>query len=265
MRAPSWVFGVLAVVSGVAGAQPKLKDPKPQPVDVKDVRDQLRVFKDANGGTYVVLGENREAKETRVWYGPGKQLFEQASPRRSMNGDEWSIALFAPRVEEWRPATIQFQNGRYETWCGDQAEAVLTELTGDKAKKALDAVQLVTTGIIRVPHWLARDDRGVYYYVDRLSKAYGGKGFRVMVGKKGALKEMPLVDVAADSSGEVFSTKSGDLRLVRTDSPNEKSTARWIKGKTSTDLVTVDIVASERMIFRDLGVYKALGTFCDNN
>jgi hypothetical protein len=264
MGAPSWVLGVLVVMSGVAGAQPKMKDPKPQPVDTKEFRDRLRVFKDGNGGTYVVLGEKLGDKDTRVWYGPGKQLFEQLMPSRSRNGDNWSIATWAPRVDQWRPASIDFRDGRYTTWCGDQPEAVLSELTGDKATKALDAVQLVSTGIIRVPHWLARDDRGVYYYVDRLSKPYGGKGFRVLVGKKGALKEMPLVDVAQDSSGEVFSTKTGDLRLVRNDAPGEKSTARWIKGKTSTDLVTVSIDRSERMIFSELGVYKALGTFCDN-
>ncbi|MDX2089013.1 MAG: hypothetical protein SFX73_14245 [Kofleriaceae bacterium] len=263
MRARGWVFAMV-LVGGVAGAQPRMKDPKPQPVDTTAFRDQLRVFKDGNGGTYVVVGEKRGAHETRVWYGTGKQLFEQLQPRRSADGDNWSIATYAPRVDQWRPGAIAFRDGRYMTWCGDAEEATLSELTGDKAKKVLDAVQLVTTAIIRVPHMLARDDRGVYYYVDRLSKPYGGKGYRVLVGRKGALKEMPLVDVASDSSGEVFSTKSGDLRLVRTDTPGVKPEMRWIKGKTKIDLVFVDTDTSERMIFRELGVYKSLGTWCDN-
>ena len=34
-------------------------------------------------------------------------------------------------------------------------------------------------------------------------------------GKKGGMKQLPLVNVASDMAGEVFSTKTGDLRLVK--------------------------------------------------
>ena len=36
----------------------------------------------------------------------------------------------------------------------------------------------------------------------------------MFVGKKGAMKQLPLTDVASDTAGEVFATKTGDLRLV---------------------------------------------------
>jgi hypothetical protein len=265
MRASTWVFVAMVAAGAPAGAQGKLKDPTPQAVDVSTFRDQLRVFQDPQGGTYVVLGEELHAKATRVWYGPSKALYEQLSPRRSRNGAAWSIALFAPRIADFQPATIAGKDdGTFERACGHTDRAPLVELTGDKAKAVLDAAKFFTTATLRQAHMLARDDRGVYYYVDHLRDPYGGKGFRVLVGRKGALKLLPLVDVASDSEGEVFSTRTGNLRLVHGAASDEPEKAVWIKGKKSTDLVPVDIVASSRMIYRDLGVYKSLGTFCDN-
>ena len=91
---------------------------------------------------------------------------------------------------------------------------MLTEISGDKAKAVLDKSQFLSPGLVRRPHLLARDDMGIYYYVDKLSERHGGKAFRVFVGKRGAMKQVPLVDIAMDSAGQVFSTKTGDLRLV---------------------------------------------------
>ncbi|MCP4445538.1 MAG: hypothetical protein GY811_09380 [Myxococcales bacterium] len=55
------------------------------------------------------------------------------------------------------------------------------------------------------PRWrrnefaLARDNRGIYYYVDRLSRRFRGKSFRVFKGPRGQLTETPLVDIVDDS------------------------------------------------------------------
>jgi hypothetical protein len=117
---------------------------------------------------------------------------------------------------------------------------------------------------VRRPYLLGRDDSGVYYYVDVIAKQYGGKGFRVFVGKKGAMKEMPLTDVASDSAGDVFATKSGDLRLVggRGGAGDRKVT--WIRGGKRTEVIWLDLDVNSRLIFRDLGIYKFTGTICDN-
>lgn len=264
MRAASWVFVATVAWSSAAVAQVKLKDPKPRVVDVSAFKDRLRLFQDAQGGTYAVLGEELGAKDTRVWYGRGKALYEQLSPRRSRNGEQWSIALWAPRIPDFQPATVgRLEDGSYQRTCGHDDTLAIVELTGAAATAVRDAATFYTTATVRKAHMLARDDRGVYYYVDRLRDDYGGKGFRVLVGRKGALKVLPLVDVASDSEGEVFSTKKGLLRLVRSGG-SETSKAVWIKGKTKTELVPVDVYASLRVIYRDLGVYKSLGTICDN-
>src|SRR5262249_41169567 len=120
--------------------------------------------------------------------------------------------------------------------------------------------------IVHVPHLLARDDSGVYYYIDNIAKQYGGNGYRVFVGKRGALKQVPLTDVATDSGGEGVSTKSGDPRIVAPASV-EESTKRhvtFVRGDKRSDLVYLDTEVNSRLIFKDLGIYDFIGTLCDN-
>jgi hypothetical protein len=74
------------------------------------------------------------------------------------------------------------------------------------------------------------------------------------------MKQLPLSDVAIDSAGEVFATKSGDLRLVAGSSP----TATWVKGGKKVQLTAIDAQRDEAIIFKDLGVYSFLGTICDD-
>ncbi len=268
MRARGWVVaGILAVSSVALGQSPKDADPKPTPVDIKAFKDKLQVFQDKAGGTYVVYDDvvGGTTTETRVWYGAGKELYEQIIVGRSRDGDSWSINTWAPRLEEIRPASVQKnKDGSFLKWCDGKDDAVLTQLSGDKAKAVVDKYKFLTPGMVRRAHLFARDDSGVYYYIDRLDKAHGGKGYRVFVGKKGAMKQLALTDVATDTGGQVFSTKTGDLRLVKIADGDAKPTTRWVKGQKTTDLIQLDVDANSRVIFTDLGIYKFMGTLCDN-
>jgi len=250
-----WIAVVVAVVPLVAAAD----EPKPKPVDIKPFRAQLIVLADASGGTYVV----KPGEDPRVFYGPAKTLYEQVVSGRSANGDAWDIATWSPRSPEFKPGSIARKlDGSFEKFCSDEIKVGLTLVTGDKAKAILDKYQFVTSGIFHLPHALFRDDSGVYYYVDQLAKTYGGHGYRVFVGKKGAMKQLPLTDVASDSGGEVFATKGGDLQLTVTDAGGK--TAVWGKGGKKTPLVVLNVERDEAMIFRDLGVYTFIGTLCDD-
>jgi hypothetical protein len=133
----------------------------------------------------------------------------------------------------------------------------------DKAKPILDKAQFMSTAFIRRPHLLARDDSGVYYYVDVIRKEYGGKGYRVFVGKKGAMKQRPLTDIATDSAGDVFATKTGDLRMVK-DNTEGKQTITWVKGEKRIQLSFLDTDVNSQLIFKDLGVYSFTGSICEN-
>jgi hypothetical protein len=85
----------------------------------------------------------------------------------------------------------------------------------------------------------------------------------VFVGKKGAMKPLPLSDLATDLAGDVFATKTGEVRFVRGLS-GDKSTATWVQGSNKTQLSLLDTDASSRLIFKDLGIYQFLGTLCDD-
>ena len=240
---------------------PAAADPSPKPVDVKALRANATVLTDAQGGIYVVfLGEDK-----RLFYGPNaKAVYEQIIFGSGSSGDSYDLSTWAPRLPGVRYGGFaRKEDHTYSKSCDGKDDAVLTELTGDKARAILDKTAFLTSGIVRVAHLLARDDSGVYYYVDRLAKTYGGKGYRVFVGRKGAMKQMPLTDVASDSAGEVFSTKSGDLRLVR-NTDNAKDTMTWVKGEKRSDLVFLDTDVNSQVIFKDLGIYTFLGTLCDN-
>ena len=62
----------------------------------------------------------------------------------------------------------------------------------------------------------------------------------------------------------MFSTKSGDLRLL-TDAAHDKlPPAVWIRGEARTELNRLDLDVNSPLIFRGLGIYKFIGTLCDN-
>jgi hypothetical protein len=255
---------VLSLVVGLceATAGAEAREPKPLVLDLKDIKDKLIVARDAAGGTYVVL--RGEGLETRAWYGTGKALYEQVVIGGSSNGDTWELSIWAPRVPQLRPGTIAKRpDGSYFKSCDELDDAVLTLVTGDKAKAVVDKSSFMSSAMVRRPHLLARDESGVYYYVDKLSRTHGGNGFRVFVGRKGALKQLALTDIATDSAGQVFSTKTGDLRLVKTQQ-DAKSVTAWVKGAKRTELIPLDLDVNSRVIFKELGVYKFTGTICDN-
>jgi hypothetical protein len=259
MRARGWVVVVLGLWVATAAAEPK-----PTPVDIKPFKSKLQVFQDGAGGTYVVLDE-LGASEARVWYGTGKLLYEQAVTGRSWDGDHWSVNTWAPRLSDMHPAYLMYKDdGTYVRMCDGRDDAILSKLSPDKATAVLDKYKLMTIANVYVPHLLARDDGGIYYYVDRLRERYGSKGFRVFVGKKGAMKQLALVDIASDSMGQVFSTKTGDLRLVNTTDESSKGTTTWVRGEKRTTLLKLDVDVNSPVIFNDLGVYKFTGTLCDN-
>jgi len=259
MRAPGWVASgvVLAAFGATATAEPK-----PKPVDIKPYKDKAQVFQDAHGGTYVVA----QGDETVVFYGTGKLLYQQRIQGRGSDGDAhtWSISLDTPRIADLRYGSIDRKpDGTYLKSCDGKDDAVLSELVGDKAKAVLEKSQFLTSAMLYVPVLAARDDAGIYYYVDRLAKEYGGKGYRVFIGKKGAMKLMPLTDVAVDSAGEVYATKTGDLRLVHGHDAIQPG-AQWVKGGKAVPLIQLDVDVNSPLIFSEFGVYTFLGTICDN-
>jgi hypothetical protein len=259
--------GVVVAAAMVAWLRPASAEPKPVAVDIKPFKDKLTVLADADGGIYVAVHE--VAGQSRVFYGAAKTrtLYAQVVIGGTSDGDAWNITTWSPRLKDLHPGMLQrHADGTYERYCWGESDAALTELTGDKARAVLDHYDFLSSATIHRPHLLARDDAGVYYYVDTLAAEYGGNGYRVFIGKRGALKQVPLSDVAVDSAGEVFSTKTGDIRIVADSSPEQPSRKRvaFIRGDKKVELVWLDLDLSSRLIFRDLAIYDFLGTLCEN-
>lgn len=114
----------------------------------------------------------------------------------------------------------------------------------------------------REPYFLSRDSHGTYYYVDRYQQEFGGKRYRVFVGRRGQLKITKLKRLVEDSEGTLFSTESGDLRLVVSSGDQR---AVWIHGRKETRLTPVNVRANLGLIYDELGVYYGdeLGFVCD--
>jgi hypothetical protein len=257
-RAGFSVLGLICALTTLAAAG---GEPKPTTVDVKAIKDKLLLFEDAQGGIYLVL----PGSDARVFYtSNGKQAYEQIIVTKGTNGDAWSLGTWAPRISGLAPATIQKKDdGTFERWCGNEGQMALKPVPADRAKLLIGKLQFLTSAITRRAHLFARDDSGIYYYVDEVAKPYGGQGFRVFVGKKGAMKQLPLTDVARDTAGEIYATKSGDVRFVFDGSEGKKSTAYWVKGEKKSPLSVLDVDVNSHIIWGELGVYSFLGTPCD--
>lgn len=249
---------LLLATVGLAGIAAADTDPAADDViDVKPVAAKLRAVTDGKGH-YVVV-EPFDISSDHIYYGDGKNFWRLRTIGGGAEGDiSFDRTFWSPTVEH--QAWLQFKDKTWKVACGKR-ETTLTEVP-----KA-DALKMVTTAAFHGPFWrrqaysLARDDRGRYYYVDRFRDEYGQKGFRLFVGPKGNLKPQRMTNVVNDSKGDIFSTKTGELRLVLS---REEST--WIQGKKRMTLVNVPVEDNIGLIYVELGVYanQRLGTPCDD-
>lgn len=112
------------------------------------------------------------------------------------------------------------------------------------------------------PHALLRDTKGTYYLVERSTAESQQKGYRVFIGPRGRLQQQQMVNVIADSKGEIFSTRQGDLQLV----VDREQPSLWIVKKSRKKLRSVPVEENRLLIYNELGVYTGarLGTPCDD-
>ncbi len=223
---------------------------------------ERRVAKTANGTYFYV-----DAKNTSAYVGDrGAMLKHRVIYRGNL---EYLYLGFNLNLRLFTDVGMSKMYSKGSAWtltCG-RVEHALTELTRSERDTYLSSVSLSTEyQFNRTPFALARDERGVYYYVDRLMSEKGGKDYRVYIGRKGAVKKTLLKDVVDDSEGLIFETAGGDLRL-RIDRKNSQVRhVFWSKKKKRTELTILDPQANGELIFRELGVYEgvALGTICSS-
>lgn len=255
------VASAAAVLSCVVSSTPALAEPapgldKPAKVDVSAYREHMVVLADGKGNYVIAMPVPDHY--TTMFYGDGKTFHEQVTFGGGLDqgSKSASASFWDPRVDH--QSRLEQNNGKWQVQCGKRVTP-LTPLPAAKAKA------LLAKATFLVPLWrhqayaLARDDRGNYYYVDRLREAYGGKGFRLWYGPRGAMKRLKMTNIVSDSEGDIFATRRGELRFILS-----KNTSTWVQGKQRKDLVNVPVVDNVRLIYAELGVYLGdLGTPCD--
>lgn len=236
---------------------------KPKAIDAKAVADKLDVFRDDDGNFYVSpkAGAFSDDAEQWVFYGNGKTLYQQRIIGSGSDSQGYDWAVWSPRVRGIQQASFVAKGPKPNVQCKQQDPKPLKQLTVDEARALIARATFLPPLWQRQAHFLARDDDGTYFYVDRYREEYGGKGYRVFSGQKGSMKELAMTNVVSDSAGEIYATKSGDLKIV-TDGNSGK--AYWKKGQTRNELVMLELLPNRYLIYRELGIYGQLGVLCDD-
>jgi hypothetical protein len=262
-------LALVLAFGGDADAKKKKKAPDVDVVvDITSVKADMVIISDGDGRFMAAAPDGKDAGDYVFFSSDGKTFYQQRVRGGGSDGStgRWDRSFWSPRVVQ---ATVQrkaFKKGETPGWevvCqsdwDDYEGDAFTQLPADDAKKIVEKATFKGPLWKRQAHFLARDDAGNYYYVDRLQDEYGGKGFRLFKGPKGALKEMAMTNVVNDSVGEIFTTKKGELRFVVTDGQ-----AKWVAGSNSMALTNVPVEDNVVMIYGELGVYlDSLGTPCD--
>jgi hypothetical protein len=256
VRCPATLAVLLLLPALVVAAPPPGASAKV--VDVTPVKDKLRVLKDGKGHFIVVLPFGEDVFQHLYW-GDGKAFWAQ---RVFGGGSEGEVAFdrvfWEPRVRERWKASFALKDGVYTLRCSDRT-TVFQPSEAAAAKAILDGATFHAPRWTHRAYALARDDTGTYYYVDR-ARDEDVKDFRLWAGPRGQLKPLPMTNVVSDSEGDIFATKSGELRLVL-----DKKESSWVKGKQRTTLKLLPLEDNVQLIYSELGVYagEPLGTPCD--
>ncbi|MEM9493227.1 MAG: hypothetical protein AAGC55_29020 [Myxococcota bacterium] len=245
-----------AAMSSPADAQRRSKAPRLEPIDVTELREHMVVLHDGDG--HYVIATPVKDHYTTVFYGDGKKFYEQRTYGGGLDtgAKSMSASFWSPRDNQ---ARLERVKGKWQMQCSKR-ETELKPLDEAEAGKLLDRARFYKHPWKHQAYTLARDDRGNYYYVDRLRDAYGGKGFRLWVGPRGNMKRMQMTNIVSDSEGDIFATKRGELRFI-----TSKDEMTWVRGKRRRALVKVPVSRNVKLIYAELGVYlQDLYTPCDD-
>jgi hypothetical protein len=203
--------------------------------------------------------ESTLGRGAEVYFGDGKTLYRQPlMSYENKKQEEW-IGLLDPRGIH--VATLKRVGSTYTLACalsGTSAPSRIIELGEPQptklAKKTVIHEQLPGFE----PYLLARAPVGTtYYYLDRpRTDAHDSEEFRLFIGKRGALKRVPIKEVARDTASDVFVTAKGTLIIANAKEKDVLPTVTFgPTAKKQTALTPVPAYPNRTLIYGDLGVY----------
>ncbi len=229
--------------------------------------DKMVLLTDGKSHYIAVVPFDRSADT--LFYGDGKRFFSVPIQGGGSQGRErFNITFVDPRyyIQFTQKSDLSMHDGKYTVTCG-KTETALTVVADAQAKPMLKAASFEKSPRKWQAYALARNNAGIYYYVDhnyidrRDGDDKAGRNFRLFIGPKGNLKLQKMTNIVSDSEGDVFSTKTGSMRMVL-----GKKEPTWIQKGKSSALLTVPIDENMAMIYTELGIYagERLGTPCDD-
>lgn len=232
--------------------------PASEAADISAVKDKLKVYGDGKGH-FIALEPFGDTWEHFYYSGDGQSFYLQRVRGGGRSGNESFDRTF------WEPrstgsSSFSLRDGVFTLTC-DPRKTEFKPLDDAEAGRLLDTAKFNKVRWKRQAYALARDNTGKYYYVDRMREPEGNKSFRLFAGQKGRMKLQKMTNVVSDSAGDIFATKSGELRLVM-----NKGETFWQAGKKQLKLIWLPIEDNHVMIYSELGVYtgEKLGTPCDD-
>lgn len=256
------VGATLALAAAAAWAKPgDSAVVKGDDVDITPIREGLEIAHDGSGHYIAAMPEGNLWE---LYYGDGKVFYRQRVFGGGKNGGKGTADWMFWSPRQPNHASVEYDNGTYTVFCGNRnknpRKTPMHPLSDAETRKMLASAKFKTLPFKRVPHRLARDRRGIYYFVDRQR---GGKGYQLHVGRRGNMKKFKLIDVVDDSEGQIFVTKKGELHLVF---DKGDTSVTWSQGKKETRLKEIPVDRNRVLIYTDLGVYTGvrLGTPCDD-
>jgi hypothetical protein len=238
---------------------PGASQPDGDALDISDVKSKLQVLSDGKQHYIAVIPFG--SSFDHLYYGDGKRFYLQRMNGGGADGKQsWDRVFWEPRVKAMWQGGVAFAKGKYTVQCGDRATE-LQPLNAEEQTKLLDSASFFKPLWIHQAYSLSRDNKGNYYYVDRVREPENNRNFRLYAGTRGNLKLLKMTNVVSDSQGDIFTTKKGELRLVL-----DRKKPSWFAGKKETELIGLPLDDNRVLIYTDLGVYagQRLGTPCDD-
>jgi hypothetical protein len=243
-------FGLL-VLTGTAFAE--------DTVDVSADLPKMQLLTDGKKH-YVAIVPFAADSFAGFFYGDGKVFHQQRVYGGGSSGTEsFDKVFWDPRAHAPHQASFEFRDHRYQVTC-ESRKTELTPVPEAEAKAALEAAKFYKPLWKHQAYALARDNSGRYFYVDR-ARDEQTKSFRLFVGPKGSMKLQRMTNVVSDSAGDIFATKSGELRLIL-----NRGESIWEQKGKQTKLILLPLEDNHVLIYSELGVYtgERLGTPCDD-
>jgi len=195
-----------------------------------------------------------------LYVGTTQKLYAQRIVSGGSEGDKrLEFYFWEPRTRAPAEAEFQMREGKFTLTCAKK-QLAFTPVPKAQGDALLKKMKLFKPRWQRRGYAIARDEEGVYYYVDHLREPDDNTDFQLYIGEAGSLVPVETRVVASDRDGDIFGTPDGKLRFS-----HQAREAEWMQNGTKHKLKYFDIVDLAQDVYTKFGVYKgeSLGTPCD--